>query len=80
AVRPGLDRLPPHALDRLGSTAPPPTRRTVDGPKGLPSPLPDRLAERASRSPEPFELSPGRERLLSRMAERLLTDRRPDGR
>jgi hypothetical protein len=78
AVRPGLDTLPGEQLDRLdrvGSTDPPPTRRSEDGPKGLPAPVPDRLADRAARPPDAFELSPGRERLLSRMAERLLTDR-----
>lgn len=79
AVRPGLDELDPEQLDRLdrvGSADPPPTRRTVDGPKGLPAPIPDRLIERGDRPAEPFELPPGRERLVSKMAERLLTDRR----
>jgi hypothetical protein len=77
AVRPGWDQVRPETLDRfdhLGTTDPPPLRRSADGPKGLPAPIPDRLIARSTRPPETFELSPGRERLLSRMAERLLTD------
>lgn len=82
AVRPGWDQIRPETLDRfdhLGTTDPPPLRRSADGPKGLPAPIPDRLIERSTRPPETFELSPGRERLLSRMAERLLTEQGRSG-
>ena len=71
AVRPDLG---PALLDHLGSASPPPLRDSALGPRGLPAPIPDALAAHASRPPRPFELTPRRERLLSRFAERLLDD------
>lgn len=82
AVRPGWDQVRSETLDRfdhLGTTEPPPLRRSTDGPKGLPAPIPDRLLERSTRPPEIFELSPGRERLIARMADRLLTEQGRSG-
>ncbi|WP_169972625.1 Ig-like domain-containing protein [Tautonia rosea] len=82
AVRPGWDQVRPETLDhfdRLGTTDPPPLRRSADGPKGLPAPIPDRLLDRSARPPETFELSPGRDRLIARMAERLLTEQGRSG-
>lgn len=79
AVRPGMARLSDEQLDRLdrlGTTVPPPLRQTIDGPKGIANPVPDRLLERAAEPPEFFELPPGRERLLDQMARRLLTEQR----
>ena len=72
AVRPDLG---PVLRDHLGSAEPPALRDSTLGPRGLPAPIPDALGAHASRPPRPFELSPRRERLLSRFAEQILDDR-----
>lgn len=63
------------ALDAHGATVgTPPTRRSINGPRGLPSKVPARL-EATDNPPRSYRLTAVRERLIDRIAERIAAER-----